>query len=109
MARKKKFENAIRTEDELREFFEAQEDTFLKFEEIPAERRLSKRKDLNGFLLLDQILGGDNDIVCAAEHDEIYLEAELEQLAALATDEQLLDLIRSGVRFGEYDGLAMFV
>ena len=94
------------------EKLKSQEDTYHKFEEVPAERRLSNRRDLNGFLLLDKIMsrstkkGSDTeDVVAAAEHDEIYLCGDLEVIAAYATDEELLDLMRSGVRFGEYDGL----
>jgi hypothetical protein len=93
------------------EFYSLHSDEyFLKFRDIPAERRLSNRADLNAFMLLDKLLPGVNDIVTCAEHDEIYLEVDTEKLMVVATDEQLSDLIRCGCRAGDCgDGIAMFV
>jgi len=83
------------------------DDEFLKFERV--ENKLSRRPDLHAFLLLDSLLPGDRDIVSAAAHDEIYLDVELDQLAATAiTEEQVRDLVRCGVRESE-DSLCMFV
>lgn len=77
-----------------------------KFEDI--EHKLSDRKDLHAFLLLDQLVKSKRCIVGAVEHDILYLEPTLEQLAAVATKDQLKDLIRCGVMI-EDDSLAMFV
>lgn len=92
-------------------FYEAHSDEhFLKFDAIPAERRLSQRPDLNAFLLLDKLVPGKSDMVACAEHDEIYLEVDTKKLMKVATEEQLLDLIRCGCRAGDCgDGIAMFV
>jgi hypothetical protein len=50
------------------------------------------------------------DMVECAEHDEIYLNIMPDELAEVATDELVRDLIRCGVRFpDEGTGLAMFV
>jgi hypothetical protein len=102
------------TVEELESFFEAHEDDYLKFNDIPSNRKNTARPDLQAFLLLDRLvpsklhaLGYGNDIISAAEHDEIFLEASLKDLAEVATEEQVLDLIRCGVRISD-DSLAMF-
>lgn len=95
------------TRDELQELFEKYEDSeYIKFDRIPAERRFSNRPDLNAFILLDKLVPGKSDIVACAEHDEIYLETNLDKLADAINEDQILDLVRCGVRFGE-DGLCM--
>jgi hypothetical protein len=49
-------------------------------------------------------------MVSAAEHDEIWLEISMEKLAAVATEDQVIELIRSGVRLdASSESLAMFV
>lgn len=49
-------------------------------------------------------------MVSYAEHDEIFLDIKPEQLAKVATEEQIKDLVTCGVRINkEYDCLAMFV
>lgn len=80
------------------------EDEFLEFERI--ENNRSKRPDLHAFLLLDELFPGDCDIVCHAEHDQIWLEIDDDQ-AATMTDAQLIELARCGVMYS--DGLSMFV
>lgn len=86
------------------------EPEFLNFEAIPPERRFSNRPDLNAFMLLDKLLPATNDMVCSAEHDKIWLSVDVEDLAKVATEENILDLVRSGVIWEEdFDSLAMFV
>jgi hypothetical protein len=80
-------------------------DEFLKFDRV--EKKRSKRPDLHAFLLLDELLPDDGDIVAAAEHDEIFLAPNPEDLARVATKEQIIELIRCGVRLSD-DSLAMF-
>ncbi len=46
-------------------------------------------------------------MVSAAEHDEIYLEVDVDEFCGVATEEQALELVRCGVRDGEY-GFCMF-
>ncbi|MEQ8636876.1 hypothetical protein [Gimesia maris] len=77
---------------------------FKRFEKV--ENKRSQRPDLHAFLLLDELFPGNRDMVAAAEHDEIYLAIETEQAETL-TDDQISELIRCGVRCGEY-GLCMF-
>ena len=94
---------------QLKRFFEAHDDEFLKFERIPKERRSTRRPDLHAFLMLDALVPGETDIVACAEHDEIYLDVSAEDLAKIATEDQLVDLIRCGVRHDpDNDSFCMF-
>jgi hypothetical protein len=80
-------------------------DEFLKFDRV--ENKRSKRPDLHAFMLLDELFPDDSDIVAAAAHDEIFLAPNPEELARVATKEQIVELIRCGVRLSD-DSLAMF-
>ncbi len=92
----------------IQELFKKYEDEFLQFTKVEKPRH--KRHDINAMLLLAELLPNDTgSMVNWAEHDEIGLEADLVELAKVATDEQILELVRSGVRLGEYDNLVMFV
>lgn len=86
---------------------EDHEDEFLKFDGIKPERRLCERPDLNAFLLLHKLVPGTDDIVGDAQHDEIFLSVDIDELNEVASEDDALDLIRCGVRSGEY-GLCMF-
>ena len=99
--------------EELQAMFEKHKDEFLKFDRVnnPAHRR----PDLCAFLMLDAAVdvknarGGYSAMVSAAEHDEIYLVIDAEELAKVATDDLVRDLIRCGVLYDStYDCLAMF-
>jgi hypothetical protein len=94
------------SEDEMESLFNDDEGEFLKFDRI--EQKLSNRPDIHAFLLLDSLVPRDRDMVSAAEHDEIWLDVEPEELAKVATREQVIDLIRCGVRF-DAGYLCMFV
>lgn len=94
------------TTEELEAMFEKHDDCFL--EDIPQTRH--KRKDIAAFLLLDELCPSDDgaDIVSGADHDVIYLDPSVEQLAeANPTEDQVRELIRYGVRI-EDDHLEMF-
>lgn len=101
------------TTDELHEMFENFRDEYLKFERI--ERPAHRRPDVCAFIMLDAAVekrarsGKFMDMVSHAEHDEIYLDIGPDDLAKVATEELVRDLVRCGVRYcGEYDCLAMF-
>lgn len=98
------------TVKEIKAMFEDDEsDEFLAFARIPAEKRKNNRPDIHAFLLLDELAPGTEDIVTCAEHDEIWLAVEIKQLTK-ATPEQIVDLMRCGVRWDtSTDSLAMFV
>jgi hypothetical protein len=97
------------TESEIRSFFEKHHDSeFLQFDRI--ENKRSGRPDLHAFLLVNDLVPGTTDIVSSAGHDEIWLAVGLEELSKVATEEQIVELIRCGVRVDDYgEGLAMFV
>lgn len=90
-----------------KEIWEKYEDEFLKFERI--ENKRSVRPDLHAFMLLDEMcVDNDDDIVSAAEHDEIWLNASSEDIERL-TEPQILELVRCGVMFDEdTESLSMF-
>ena len=48
-------------------------------------------------------------IIVAAEHDEVFIDIDIENLAAVATEENIRDLHRCGVLYSSLvDSLAMF-
>lgn len=82
-------------------------DEFLKFERIVNKK--SNRPDIHAFILLDELCPGKSDMVSGADHDIIFLDVEIEDLAKVITEEQVVELIRCGVMLSEYDCLSMFV
>jgi hypothetical protein len=90
----------------LKHRFQQFEEDFCRFEQVENPR--CQRPDLNAFLLLDELLPGQRDIVCAASHDEIWLDVDFKALAKVISDEQILELVRCGVRL-DSEGLCMFV
>lgn len=87
--------------------FERADGEFLKFDRI--ENKRSTRPDLHAFLLLDELVPGTTDIVGSAEHDEIFLSVQPDDLAAAATEDHIRDLHRCGVMYHEeYESLYMF-
>ena len=80
----------------------------LKFDHV--ENKLSTRPDLCAFLLLDKLVPGTKDMIPCAEHDEIWLAVDIDALGAVATEADVLTLVRCGVRYDRStDSLAMFV
>lgn len=49
----------------------------------------------------------ERDIISGAEHDEFFLDVNLEELAKIATEEDVKNLLRCGVIVSEYDCLRM--
>ena len=92
---------------DLEELFSKHLKEYLEFDKVIGSP--SKRPDLSAFLLLEHLLPGKTgDIVSNAQHDEIWLDIEAEELAAVATEDQIITLIRCGVRLNDGD-LCMFV
>lgn len=95
------------TYEELVTEFDKYDSIYLKFEDV--KNKLSSRPDICAFILLNNLCPGTADMVCAAEHDEIFLDVSIEELAKVITSEQVHDLVCCGVRINEYtDSLAMF-
>jgi len=92
----------------LEELFAENCDEFLEFERI--ENPKHRRPDICAFIMLDELLPGDRDMVSSASHDEIFLDVDCNDLAEIATEEQIRDLIRCGIRYSNECGcLCMFV
>lgn len=86
--------------------FEKYDDDFLKFEEF--ENKRSTCEEAHAFLLLNELLP-ESRMICAAEHDQIWLATDCEKLAEVATSKHIEELARCGVFYDE-DGccLSMF-
>jgi len=91
--------------EDLHAEFEKNDGVFLKNKDIPG------RPDLHAFNLLDKLLpGSKRDIVSSAGHDEIWLDIDCDELAKVATPEDIEVLARCGIRYSSSeDSLAMFV
>lgn len=88
--------------------------TFEKFENErefeKVDQVLTKRSDLYAFILLDRLVPGTRDIVDHAEHDEIWLSVDCEELAKVASEDDILSLVRCGVCYDDgEESLRMFV
>lgn len=60
-------------------------------------------------LLLDELQPGEMDIISAAEHDEFWLDIDVDSLSAVITHDQCVELQRCGIRYDEgRDSLAVF-
>ncbi len=90
----------------IQDVFDEHEDEFTCFERV--ENKRSQRPDLHAFLLLDELLPGSGYMVCAGEHDEIFLDTSADKLFAIATEAQIIELIRCGIRYSD-DCFCMFV
>jgi len=80
---------------------------YLKFEDIA--EKLSQRRDMHAFMLLESLLPGQRPMISASENDEIYLDVPVNQLAGI-TDARIQELVRCGVRYdARYENLHMFI
>ena len=91
----------------IAETFAKLEDEKLSFKQI--QDPPSDRSDLCAFILLDALVPGESHIVACAEHDEIWLDVDLDRLAEAATEEDIRTLRCCGVHFYPDEGLHMFV
>ena len=92
--------------DNLETTFEKYADDYSQFEKI--EKPLHRKRDIAAFLLLDELVPNeDYPIICGATHDVVWLDTNIEKLAEVATEEDILYLSRCGVRLGE-NWLEMF-
>jgi hypothetical protein len=99
------------TEDQLEEFFEENSEEYIKFERI--ENPKHSRPDLCAMLMISEIQSRHypekrSDLISGAEHDKIFFDVDIEDIAEYSSKEELIDLIRCGI-FIEEGNLAMFV
>lgn len=92
--------------DELDKTFEefVENNEYLEFDKV--ENKHSNRPDLHAFIMLDKLFPRNCDIVECAEHDEIWLSIEDEELQTL-TREQILELVRCGCMYEYGEGIRM--
>jgi hypothetical protein len=103
------------TVDEMTELFEAASENFSSTFFVPDGRFGTMRTDLHVFLLLDSLVPPEphreglpiSDFICAAEHDQIWLDVDIEKLAAVITPELVVELDAAGVMVDD-NGLSMF-
>ena len=70
---------------------------------------LTKRNDLRAFLILDRLLPGVGTMISASAWNEFRLRVRVEDLARVATESDILNLVRCGVRYDpSMDALVMF-
>ncbi len=94
--------------DELIELFDTHDNKYLDFEGI--ENPPSSYRDLCGLLKLSQLLPSrkPGQIVTGAGHEAIYIRCDLDKLAKVATEDDIIYLIRCGIRYDE-DGSALMM
>ena len=98
------------TFDQMEQYFDDQANKpYTSFEETTFVKR-SKRPDIHAFLLLDELLPDDTNIICSAEHDQVWLSTDEDKLAAVITQEQIAELTACGVWLDKtVSGLTMYV
>jgi len=86
--------------------------TLERFKEIfdsDGDRNLRKN-DLAVFNILAKYMKDPTkNIICASEHDQIYLNFDVEELAENISEEDAIFLRSNSVFIDEYDSLSMFV
>jgi hypothetical protein len=81
----------------LEERFQQFSDHYREFDRIEAP--LSRRPDLHALLLLDEIVPEvDKGILGESTHEFIFLNIDMSAFAYDVTDDQILELVRCGVR-----------
>jgi len=95
-----------RTLEDMAKFFADRRSEYIKWSRV--ENRRSRRPGLHALLLLDELAPGDRDMIAGAEHDLFWLDVDLKHIAKVATDEQLIELIRCGVKYDERMGAMYF-
>ncbi len=81
---------------DLQERFAQFSGQYLDFHNI--ENPPFQRADLCAFVKLAQLIPiGSGGIISSADHDEIHLDANLEEFDKIATNEDILYLVRCGV------------
>lgn len=94
---------------DIQAIFDENEDEYLHHDRVDPGRRLHARPDLHVFLALDRLVPGDRDMVADAQHDEIFLQVMPDEVAGVATEQDVVDMIRCGLRYdSDNDSFCMF-
>ena len=71
------------------------------FEKV--KNRRSNRMDVHGMLLLDTLVPSKQkaapDLISCSEHDEVWFETDLEDLAKVITEDQVIEMLRCGIYY----------
>lgn len=95
------------TKEELIELFDKHDDLYFKIEE---GKTPPANPHLHAFNLLQTLLPRQSDVLSFVEHDIIYLAHDLEELASVITEEQVIELIRCGLHYtSSHDCLSAFI
>jgi hypothetical protein len=103
------------TRDQLAELFEKHsDDNHCQFDLIPVAERRHERPDLCGILLLAERfpVKNDRDMICSAEHDQIWFDTELDDYEAPwpLTEDDVVYLLRCGLWWdSDVDNISAFV
>lgn len=89
----------------LEERFDQFDDEYLQFDRI--ENKRSKKPDVHAFMLLDELVDGNQRLLSEHGDYELYLSPNVEELNKVITDDQILELVRCGIRYCEYDCLSI--
>lgn len=79
------------------------------FETLPENMKFHKREDVSSFLLLDKICARipENDesrsLISASEHDVVYLNVDVNEIAEIITEEEIHALVASGILFSSHE------
>ena len=94
------------THSEMSQLFEKHHDKYLQFDGLLVKPH--PRRDIAAFLLLDELLPSPLPILCSAEHDEVWLEIDTDELAGVVSEQYIIALTRCGVMLSDGQ-LQMFV
>lgn len=76
-------------------------------EKVPESERLAGSDFLHGMVLLDRLVPGCE--VSAAEHDEVWLSTDLEELAKAVSEDQVRQLVKCRFLIWENESIQKFV
>jgi hypothetical protein len=84
---------------ELEALFDKHKDEYNHFERI--QTPLHSRPDLTAYLLLDKLVPGTKDMISFAKHDQYSTSIHPDDFCKVATEEDVITLIRCGMMFDE--------
>lgn len=100
------------TKDEMIALFHTYSENYVYDRFKTLTDKPSQRRDLCALIRLDQLLASQrpDDMVCAAEHDQIWLDVDLKELARVVTEQDIDYLNACGVWVDDdTESLSMFV
>ena len=90
----------------LPSIFKTYDNEYLKFYNV--KEKFSQRSDLHAFILLDKLIPSKMDMISGSMYDKFFIDVCPSELAEVATEEQIVDLIRCGILYDENDDCFSF-